>query len=146
MNHPPIQSSRFKPPLIVWSKSVRASTIAIILVLIVGILDAGIGVGEFSERHPRPPLSIPHFLLVNSQACQFCYSQYLVLGSFTASESGRFPATFSGSRSGPALHPSEQYFKQRPTGCSTKMSNFDCHQNWGFREKERSQREGPCRP
>lgn len=93
----------------------RASTIAIILVLIVGILDAGIGVRKVFREASETASVNPAFLASElSQACQFCL--FAVLGAgvlYCVRIWAVFRLRFLGVVSGPALHPSEQYFKQR---------------------------------
>ncbi|MCU0721568.1 MAG: hypothetical protein MUC83_17790 [Pirellula sp.] len=93
----------------------RALTTAIILVLIVGILDAGIGVRRVFQEASETTSVNPAFLASElSQACQFCL--FAVLGAgvlYCVRLWAVFRLRFLGVVSGPTLHPSEQYFKQR---------------------------------
>ncbi|MCU0713226.1 MAG: hypothetical protein MUC43_14290 [Pirellula sp.] len=93
----------------------RASTIGILLVLFVGILDAGIGIRKVFREASELTSVDPAFLASElSQACQFCL--FAVLGAgvlYCVRIWAVFRLRFLGVASGPALHPSEQYFKQR---------------------------------
>jgi hypothetical protein len=93
----------------------RLSTIGMFLVLIVGGIDAVQGIRRVFQEASNTISVNPAFLAGElSKACQFCL--FAVIGAgvlYCVRLWAVLRLRFLGVVSGPALHPSEQYFKQR---------------------------------
>jgi hypothetical protein len=93
----------------------RLATIGIFLVLIVGGIDAVQGIRRVFQEASETTAVNPAFLAGElSKACQFCLFAVIGAGAlYCVRLWAILRLRFLGVSSGPPLHPSERYFKQR---------------------------------